>query len=119
MLCVVICSNAKTIFIPGNYTTTSVSDLQKNKPPSIRNRNLMISLPWPFCHLLLVLHHGTEFAARRSTLSLFRELSDEWLYYWARSARIQKVFKTKMFFLHFRLPTTLERRFQVPKTQVF
>lgn len=102
MLCVVACSNAKTSLIPGNYTNTSVSglDLQKNKSPSIRNRNPMIPLPLPFCHLPLALHRGTEFAARQSTLSLFRELSDERLYYSARSTRIQKVLKTKMFFLH-------------------
>ena len=102
MLCVVACSNAKTSLIPGNYTTTSVSglDFQKNKSPSIRNRNPMIPLPLPFCHLPLALHRGTEFAARQSTLSLFRELSDERLYYWARSTRIQEVLKTKMFFLH-------------------
>lgn len=119
MLRDVICSNAKTFFIPGKCTTTSVSDLQKNKSPSIRNRNPMIPLPLPFCHLPLALHHGTEFAARRSTLSLFRERSDERLYYWARPTRIQKVLKTKMFSLHFSLPTTLKRRFQVPKMQVF
>lgn len=68
MLCVVACSNAKTSLIPDNYTNTSVSglDLQKNKSPSIRNRNPMIPLPLPFCHLPLALHRGTEFAARQA-----------------------------------------------------
>ena len=121
MLCVTIYSNTNTSLIPDNYTTTSASglDLPKNRSPSIRNRNSMIPMPWPFCHHPLALHHGTEFAARRSTLSLFRELRNEQLYYWARSTRTQKVLKTNMFFLHFSLPTTLKRRFQVPKTQVF
>lgn len=83
MLCVVICSNAKISLIPGNYTTISVSglDLEKtDKSPSIRNRNPMIPLPWPFCHLALALQHGTGFAVRRGTLSLFREPGEEQLY---------------------------------------
>lgn len=103
MLCVVACSNAKTSLIPGNYINTSVSglDLQKNKSPSIRNRNPMIPLPLPFCHLPLALHRGTEFAACQSTLSLFRELSDERLYYtYPESFKNEDVFPPFAFQLH-------------------